>query len=414
MKKVFIYIFLAITSVCVQAQNTFFYQSALKNIDGNVIANKNIHVRFLIETNGTTVYSETHQTRTDVNGYFTLYIGEGTPEAIEFAKVDWTKGNYQIKTEIDKGEGYTLAGNQELASVPYAMQAEVAGGIQQKLANGATWNITVDDNGKLVAVPYPFSKLVFQDDFNGTGLPDPSKWNFEEGYVRGNEMQYYTVGREENCYQKDGLLHIVCENEPALIKNAKVNNQSKNEWTERRKDTIISVKSASITTKGLKYWKYCRVDVKAKLPMCKGTWPAIWMMPQWDKYGYWPKSGEIDIMEHVGYDPNLVHYTLHCTDHNSGTWPNPYNKSVTCPTSYTEFHVYSLEWTKDRIAWYLDGKLKFTVNKPQAATIGNWPFDEEFYLILNQAFGGSWGGREGVDLDGLPQDYQIDYVRVYQ
>lgn len=414
MKKVLIYLF-TIISVYAQAQSTFFYQSALRNAnDGTVIANKDISVRFLITANGNTVYTETHQTTTDTNGYFTLYIGEGTPETTEFANIDWSKGDYQIKTEIDKGEGYTLAGNQELSSVPYAMQAEVAGGIQQKLSNGATWNITVDDNGKLTAYPYPYTKLVFYDDFNGTGLPDPSKWNFEEGYVRGNELQYYTVGRKENCYQADGLLHIVCENEPVLIENAKVNNQSKNEWTERRKDTIISLKSASITTKGLKFWKYCRVDVRAKLPMCKGTWPAIWMMPQYDKYGYWPKSGEIDIMENVGFDPNVVHYTLHCIDHNSGTPSNPYHKSVQCPTSYSEFHVYSLEWTEDRISWYLDGKLRFTVNKPKNASISNWPFVEEFYLILNQAFGGDWGGQKGVDLTKLPQDYQIDYVKVYQ
>lgn len=414
MKKLLICI-LFIMSVCVQAQNTFFYQSTLRNVDGTILAGENINVRFSIAAGEEVAYAEVHQTQTDANGYFSLYIGSGTSEKGDFAQIDWSKGDYQVKTEIDKGEGYTLAGTQKLLSVPYATQAKVAGGIQQKSANGATWNITVDDEGKLISIPFGYSKLVFQDEFNGTGLPDAAKWNFEEGYVRGAEMQYYTVGRKENCYQKDGYLHLVCENEPVLIKNAKVNKQwASGGWEERRKDTTISVKSASITTRGLKFWKYCRVDVRAKLPMCKGTWPAIWMMPQVDKYGYWPRSGEMDIMEHVGYDPNLLHYTLHCHDHNSGTWPNPYNKSVTCKTSYTEFHIYGFEWTEDKISWYLDGKLKFSLSRPEDFTIANWPYCEEFYLILNQAFGGSWGGREGVDLNGLPQDYQIDYVRVYQ
>lgn len=405
-----------VLSICIQAQNSFFYQSVLRNPEGAAIAHKNIQVRFSIIADGNnTVYSEVHQTKTDVNGYVVLYIGEGTPGDKAFSQINWSEGRYRVKTEIDKGEGYALAGTQDLVSVPYAMQAEVAGGIQQKSPDGTTWNIMADDNGGLTAIPIPtgYSKLVFNDEFSGTGFPDSKKWNFEEGYVRNGEMQYYTIAREENCFQKDGYLHLICENKPVFIPNAKVNKQWE-EWKERRKDTIVSVTSSSITTRGLNFWKYCRVDVRAKLPMCKGTWPAIWMMPQYDVYGGWPRSGEIDIMEHVGYAPEDVHFTLHCVDHNSEHWPNLYNKTVYHPTSYTQFHVYSLVWTETRISWYLDGRLRFYVSRPDGYKPENWPFDQDFYLILNQAFGGGWGGREGVDLNGLPQEYQIDYVRVYQ
>lgn len=414
-------------SVCVNAQNTFYYQSVLRNSDGSAIGNKDVKVRFNIckDNDGNAVYSETHQGRTNAEGYINLYIGAGQAVNGVFSKIDWSEGSYSVKTEIDKGEGYAYSSKQELSTVPYAMYAEATIGLQKKANDGTTWNLTIDNTGKLstqkdetqiISIPNGYSKLVFNDEFNGTGLPDAGKWGYEEGYVRGHEQQYYTVAREENCYQKDGYLHLVCENKPVEIKNALVNNRSENDWTERRKDTIISLTSACVTTQESHAWKYCRVDVRAKLPMCKGTWPAIWMLPKDSNYGrgWWPDTGEIDIMEHVGYAPNDVHYTAHCNTYNSGTYPNPYNRSTACPTSYTEYHIYTLEWTETRMAWYLDGSLKFFVNRPSNHSWKNWPFDKSFYLLLNQAFGGDWGGQKGVDLNGLPQDYMIDYVRVYQ
>lgn len=241
----------------------------------------------------------------------------------------------------------------------------------------------------------PFSKLVFEDDFEGTGVPDASRWNYEEGYLRNGEMQYYMVEREENCYRKDGFLHIVVLNDSALVDGE-----------------VRPVTSASIHTRGIAEWKYGKIEVRAKLPNCLGTWPAVWMMPAGDQYGEWPKSGEIDVMEHVGYEADKIHYAIHSEKYNH-TKDNQKRHTVMCPTSYTDFHVYGLEWHEDRLEWYLDGVLQYTVEKTEEGWEA-WPFDQPFYLILNSAFGGGWGGRNGVDVSSLPQEYIIDYVRVYQ
>lgn len=240
-----------------------------------------------------------------------------------------------------------------------------------------------------------FSKLVFEDEFSGIGLPNEALWGYEEGYVRNGEMQYYTVRREQNCYQKDGFLHLVLLNDSAVIDGE-----------------IHPVTSASLHTKDTKTWKYCKVEVRAKLPSCLGTWPAIWMMPKKDKYGTWPNSGEIDIMENVGYDPTKIHFAIHTEKYNH-TKDNGKKFTVECPTAFTDFHVYGLEWTKNQINWYLDGELKFSVKNDEEGASA-WPFNQKFYLILNSAFGGGWGGQKGVDLSKLKQEYIIDYVRVYQ
>ena len=230
----------------------------------------------------------------------------------------------------------------------------------------------------------PFSKLVFNDEFSGQGLPTDSLWGYEEGFARNGEMQYYSVKRAENCYRKDGFLHIVILNDSALIGGK-----------------IRLVTSASIITKGKKSWKYCKVEVRAKLPACLGTWPAIWMMPENDKYGEWPKSGEIDIMENVGYDAGKVHYAIHSDKYNH-TKDNQKRFTVDCSTAFTDFHVYGLEWTKKEIKWFLDGKLQYAISKVENGW-SDWPFDQPFYLILNSAFGGGWGVRNGIDLTKLKQ-----------
>jgi beta-glucanase (GH16 family) len=119
-------------------------------------------------------------------------------------------------------------------------------------------------------------------------------------------------------------------------------------------------------------------------------------------------------MEHVGFDPNRVHFTLHCNKYNSGTYPNPRSRSINCYNVNTQFHVYAVEWNEDRIEFFVDGTLQFRVLKKTTDTWTEWPFHRPFYLILNSAFGGGWGGQQGINLAGLPQDYVIDYVRVFQ
>lgn len=241
-----------------------------------------------------------------------------------------------------------------------------------------------------------YTRLVFHDEFNGKGLPDTTKWDFEYGRLRNGEKQFYTADRIENAYRKGGCLHLVVRNDSALIDGE-----------------VRPITSASIHTKKTFAMKYGKVEVRAKLPLCLGTWPAIWMMPVQNVYGYWPKSGEIDIMEHVGYDPEKVNYAIHTEAHNHMK-KNGKGHNAFCHTCCSEFHVYGLEWYEDRLEWYLDGRKRFVVTRPENATWESWPFDQEFYLILNLAFGGGWGGTKGIDTDLLPQEYIIDYIRVYQ
>lgn len=401
MKKIFTSIFLFCASLAMPtvAQNGFQYQATLQNTDGTAIANKEIAVRFsIINNEGTTVYSERHDTETDKSGLINVLIGNGDAENGSFSLIDWKKGNLSLQTEIDKGNGFEIIGKQQLGSTPYAMSASEAGGLAT-----SDWRLTVNDNGELatekvttniIPIPDGYSKLVFNDEFNGEGLVDEAKWSYEVGYIRGNEMQYYTNARLENCYQADGKLNIVALNDNALIDGE-----------------VREVTSASIHTKDKAKWTYCRIDVRAKLPVCLGTWPAIWLMPNDDKYGYWPNSGEIDIMEAVGFEPNKVYFTAHCVNQQGDH--NKYHSEYYLPTATTDYHVYSLEWTEDKLAWLVDNKLKFSIKKP-SSNWKDWPYRFDFYLILNLAFGGSWGGQQGVDLTALPVTYEIDYVRVYQ
>ena len=247
--------------------------------------------------------------------------------------------------------------------------------------------------GENVIVPSGYTKMVFNDEFNEGEAPDASKWVYEHGHLRNGEMQYYT-DRKENCYVKDGLLHIVARNDSAVVDG------------EAR-----SVTSSSIETRGKHSWKYCYVEVRAKIPACLGSWPAIWMMPENDVYGDWPKSGEIDIMEHVGYEPEKVHYAVHSYKYNHQI--NTQKNHQVPRNVVGEFHTFAFEWKEDRLSWILDGEVMFTVEKDEDGWEA-WPFDQNFHLKLNFAFGGGWGGQQGVNLKQLPQDYQIDYVRVFK
>jgi beta-glucanase (GH16 family) len=260
--------------------------------------------------------------------------------------------------------------------------------------------VTSCTSAQKAPVPYTggsgkFTNLVWNDEFNDSGLPDSSKWSYEKGYVRNREMQYYTVRRAENAVQRDGNLVITARNDSAMIDGE-----------------IRPVTSASLITRNKGDWKYGRIEVRAKLPMCLGTWPAIWMMPTTRVYGGWPKSGEIDMMEHVGYDPHKIYFNLH-TDKYNHTKGTGRGASVDCPNPDKEFHVYAVEWFEDHIDWFFDDKKVFSI-QDDGEGWESWPLDQPFYLILNFAFGGAWGGSNGVDLSGLPQEYHIDYVRVFQ
>lgn len=238
-------------------------------------------------------------------------------------------------------------------------------------------------------------ELVWNDEFEYTGLPDSSKWNYAVGGHGwgNNELQYYTYARKENAFVENGVLTITAIKEKF----------EENDYTSTR-----------LISKGKGDWQHGRFEIRAKVPDGIGTWPAIWMMPSdWSfGQGQWPDVGEIDILEHVGYDPGVVHASAHSKDYQ---WQAGTQKTGTIkvPTATTEFHTYRLDWSKELIQTYVDNELFFEyANEGLGWT--KWPYEKPFYLILNIAVGGAWGAVEGIDEDAFPQKMEVDFVRVYK
>ena len=240
-----------------------------------------------------------------------------------------------------------------------------------------------------------FTTLVWSDEFDYTGQPDKDKWTFEKGYLRNKELQYYTDNRPENARVESGNLVITALNDSL-----------------RDGDKTYPITSASVTTKGKREWTYGKLEVRAKFPSSLGTWPAIWMLGSNIGSVGWPACGEIDILEHVGYMPDTVHFNVHTKKYNHTQGTNKGSK-IYVAAPHSGYHVYAIEWYKDRIDWFFDGKKVFTFLNEGTGTDA-WPFDHPQYLILNLAFGGAWGGQRGVDIKSLPQRFYIDYVRLYQ
>jgi beta-glucanase (GH16 family) len=239
-------------------------------------------------------------------------------------------------------------------------------------------------------------RLVWSDEFDYTGAPDSTRWNYDLGTGNpdgwgNNEQQFYT---------KD-LKNVRVENGRLIIEAHKDSLQHK-AFTSTR---LVSKKKGD--------WLYAKIEVKAKLPYGKGTWPAIWMLPTDWKYGNWPTSGEIDIMEHVGYDPGVIHGTIHTEAYNHIKQTQKEGK-VTVQNTQNEFHVYAIDWTENKIDFFVDDQLYHTVIRDPKDDFKGWPFDQRFHLIMNIAVGGNWGGKEGVDGNIWPQRMEVEYVRVYQ
>lgn len=238
-------------------------------------------------------------------------------------------------------------------------------------------------------------KLVWADEFTKNGLPDSTKWGYEVGGKGwgNNELQYYTANRLENVRVENGKLII----------EARKEDYQGNKYT-----------SARLLTRGKAAWKYGRIEALAKLPAGRGTWPAVWMLGQGIQTAGWPRAGEIDIMEHVGFDEGVVHGTVHTEAYNHAKKTEK-GQAIPVKDVSTRFHLYAIEWTPDKIDFFVDDQNYYSVQK---AALGNteaqWPFDQPFYLLLNVAVGGNWGGQKGVDESIWPQRMEIDYVRVYQ
>jgi beta-glucanase (GH16 family) len=252
-------------------------------------------------------------------------------------------------------------------------------------------------------------KLVWSDEFSRDGLPDASKWGYERGFVRNQELQYYTAGKRENARVEDGML--VIEAHPAHLPNPAFRpDASPRRWQQHREYATFT--SASLTTRETASWTYGRIEVRAKVPAARGTWPAIWMLGKNIGEVGWPACGEIDILEHVGHEPGVVFANVHTRGYNH-TRGNGRGSRLEVPTAETEFHVYAVEWTRERMDFLVDGQKYFTL-KNDGTGVDSWPFDAPHYLILNLAVGGSWGGAKGVDQAAFPQRFLIDYVRIYQ
>lgn len=238
-----------------------------------------------------------------------------------------------------------------------------------------------------------WKKLVWSDEFNENGLPDSSAWSYAvggKGYGN-NELQYYTHADTNNVFIKNGKLHI------RTLKQTKDNN---------------AYTSARLISSGKQNFTYGRIEVRAKLPKGRGTWPAIWMLSEDIAKVGWPACGEIDIMEHVGYDSGQIHGTIHSTAYNHMK-DTQKGKSISIENVFDQFHNYSVEWTKEKIDFYVDDQLYNTIINEHLSS-AEWPFDKPFYIILNVAVGGNWGGQKGVDDSIFPATMEVDYVRVYQ
>ncbi len=278
-------------------------------------------------------------------------------------------------------------------------------------------------------------ELVWSDEFDVDGPPNPENWTFDlgAGGWGNNEVQTYT-NDPENVRVEDGRLIIEVHQD-----------------TESSRSPLYT--SARLVTRGLHAWQYGRFEVRARVPNTTGTWPAIWMLSENSIFpgAFWPDNGEIDIMEHVGYEtdplfhevfggvPENIHGTLHTKLRNGmPTTPAPTGGRTLLTSASDGFHTYTMVWTEEGIEMDVDGDIYFSVTKESLIPARNppppeeifeiWPFDQPFHLLLNIAVGGTWGGHfntdiypgvspygiDGIDHEGeWPQRMEIEFIRVY-
>ena len=295
--------------------------------------------------------------------------------AVQVVADDVREGNDDFTLVLSNASGCTLASDR----------------YKGVITNDDT-KVVVGDAGFTTPNTYPGLTLIWSDEFNAAAI-NQSDWNFETGDGcpncgwGNNELQYYTNG--DNLSLQSGKLII-----------------------EARQEIVggKSYTSSRITTKNKKFFKFGRIDIRARVPETQGIWPALWMMPQDNKYGGWPSSGEIDIMELLGHEPAKLYSTVH---YGPGPGSTNISKSIISPAALSnEFHVYSLVWEQDKMQFMLDNVVLSTVNK---ADLGgnNYPFNETFFFIFNVAVGGNWPGSPNATTY-FPQWLAVDYVRVFQ
>jgi beta-glucanase (GH16 family) len=244
--------------------------------------------------------------------------------------------------------------------------------------------------------------LVWSDEFDKDGAPDPAKWDYEPstygtGWIREGESQYHTTARRENARVENGLLVLEARKEEFTTATGRQ----------------ASYTSASLVTKGRASWRYGRIEVRAKLPRGTGTWPAIWMLG--DSFGghaEWPMCGEIDIMEHVGKEPEHIYSTIHygaSREEHTASKQGLFSK----PDLYSDFHVYAVEWNENRLDFFVDDSKYHSIDLAEAGVGPDNAFRHPFFLLLTLTIGGPWGGPL-IDDGIFPAKFLVDYVRVYQ
>ncbi len=276
------------------------------------------------------------------------------------------------------GNGSTDVSVTGILTYKYAASGLYTVNVVAKSAGNKTTSTSKTINVTLV------SGLVWSDEFDVPGAPNTAKWGYDlgAGGWGNNEAENYT-NQLDNAFVSDGTLKIVLKKE----------NFSGSAYT-----------SARLLSKGKYSFKYGKIEVRAKLPAGGGTWPAIWMLGDNISTVGWPACGEVDIMEHVGNQLNKIYATLHHPGHSGG---NGDGNTVMVPTATTDFHKYTCDWNSSSIKFLVDDVPFYTF-----ANTGSLPFNQNFFIILNVAMGGNFGGT--IDPAVTSATMEIDYVRVYQ
>ncbi len=377
-------LFLLITSLFANAQ--FGYQSTIRNNSGQLVTNQIISLRFNIKLNsatGTIVYSEIQHPLTNSQGNINVMIGTGTATTGNFSQINWTAGTHYLTVEF-----FTGTNSCQWINVPFDQSGTIS-----KI-------VSYCNSQYVYGSCSSFSTLVWSDEFNGTGAINSSNWHHQTQLPNGGgwyngEAQHYT-NRQVNSNVSSGTLKIVAKKETFTDQG-----QTK-QYTSARLNSKFA-------------FTYGRVEVRAKLATGAGTWPAIWTLGKniiepgayWTStYGTtnWPACGEIDIIEHWGVNQNYVQSAMHT--------PSSYGGTVnlggqTIATASSDFHVYTLEWTSQKMVFSVDGIVHYTYN-PSIKDASTWPFDTPQYILLNVAM------QPAIDPNFTQSAMEVDYVRIYQ
>jgi beta-glucanase (GH16 family) len=388
MKKLFsILFFLQFIIVSAQTSQGFSYESTIRNSSNQIVPNQYISLRFTIKlgsTTGTTVYSELQNPFSNASGNVSLTIGNGKATTGTFSSINWAAGTHYLVVEFFTGSTC------QWINVPVGINGQIV----SKCNDIYSWGTCTT----------PLS-LVWSDEFNTTGpvAIDGAKWHHQTQLPNGyswysGEEQHYT-NRQTNSYQDSGSLKIVAKKEPFIDQGV----------TKQYTSARLNSKFA---------FKYGRVEVRAKLPIGVGTWPAIWMLGKNinELGGYWqptfgtvswPACGEIDIMEHWGRNQNVISSAIHHPIEGN-LFVDTYSVNEQYkPDVSSEFHIYSVDWTAEKVTFSVDGVAHLVYN-PAIKNAYSWPFDAEQYILLNVAM------QPTIDSNFTQSAMEIDYVRVYQ